>query len=673
MDQNNHWINDTVKLLTERDPFLIPYTDVLSRRLKHILETEEKLISGRRSLSDFAQGHEYFGLHFRNGEWIFREWAPNASKVFLIGDMTDWQENNDFNLARINDEGVWQISLPADKIKHGDLYRLRVHWPGGEGDRIPAYARRVVQDESTKIFNAQVWQISEPYYWMNAPPPSPTLPLLIYEAHIGMAQEEARLGTYREFKEKVLPRIVHAGYNAIQLMAIQEHPYYGSFGYQVSSFFAASSRFGTPEDLKELIDAAHKAGMLVFMDLIHSHAAPNEVEGLSRFDGTSYQYFHCGDRGLHQAWNSRCFDYGKYQVLHFLLSNCRFWMDEYHFDGFRFDGVTSMLYLHHGLKKAFTSYDDYYGNDVDEDALVYLALANKLVHAIQPDAVTIAEDVSGMPTLAVPVTEGGIGFDFRFAMGVPDLWIKIVKELPDENWPLGHLWFELNNRRKDERTISYAESHDQALVGDQTLIFRLIDSEMYDHMRIGDENWKVDRGIALHKLIRLMTLATSDAGYLNFMGNEFGHPEWIDFPREGNNWSYFYARRQWHLADDADLRYQYLVRFDHDMIELAKRSRLIGYTTPNLIFEIQRDNVIAFERSGLFFIFNFHPTRSHVNYKICLAPGAYHIELDTDSGIYGGFNRVSPDQTFFTIQENGLNFISLYLPTRTALVLRPEL
>ena len=659
--------------LIQRDPLLKPYRKTILRRLKRTAETEARLTGGKMSLPDFASGHEYFGLHFRGGRWVLREWAPNATSVSLVGDVTGWKEKKKFALERLNVEGVWEISLPPDTFGHGDLYRLRLHWPGGAGDRIPAYARRVVQDPDSLIFNAQVWLPPRPYRWRHpafqCPPQGP----LIYEAHAGMAQEEEKIGSYREFTEKVLPRIEKAGYNTIQLMAVQEHPYYGSFGYQVSSYFAASSRFGSPEDLKALVDAAHGRGMSVIMDLIHSHAASNEVEGLSRFDGTSYQYFHEGERGRHRAWDSRCFDYGKPQVLHFLLSNCRFWLDEYRFDGFRFDGVTSMLYLHHGLGRVFASYGDYFDETVDEEALTYLTLANKVIHTVRPDAVTIAEDVSGMPGLALPAEEGGCGFDYRFAMGVPDYWIKLVKEVPDEKWPLGHLWFELNNRRREEKTISYAESHDQALVGDQTLIFRLIGADMYAHMKRKDENLRVDRGVALHKMIRLITMASAGGGYLNFMGNEFGHPEWIDFPREGNNWSCRYARRQWSLADDRGLKYACLARFDRDMIALAKRCRLAGAEPPELLHEHDRDRVLAFQRAGLVFVFNFHAQTSHVGYRVEVPPGKYAAVLDSDRSAYGGHSRLEPKQEYFTspAEEEGLtrHFVSLYLPTRTALVL----
>ncbi|MDQ1330734.1 MAG: 1,4-alpha-glucan branching enzyme, partial [Thermodesulfobacteriota bacterium] len=607
----------------ENDPFLKNYRNSVLKRIKNISEKEILLTRNSKNLADFASGHKYFGLHFSEKRWIFREWAPNASSICLIGNMTGWQEKTEFTLKRINETDVWELILPPEALKHRDLYRLRIRWPGGEGDRIPVYAKRVIQDPQTLIFNAQVWSPENPYVWrcpdfkcrQDAP--------LIYEAHIGMAQDEGKIGSYREFSDKILPRVISSGYNMIQFMAIQEHPYYASFGYQVSNFFAPSSRFGTPEDLKELVDSAHLSGIAVIMDIIHSHAVNNEVEGLSRFDGTLHQYFHDGPRGMHSAWNSRCFDYGKIQVLHFLLSNCRFWLDEYRFDGFRFDGVTSMLYLHHGLGKSFTSYNDYFNETVDEEALTYLALANKLIHDIRPDAVTIAEDISGMPGLAAPLSEGGFGFDYRFSMGIPDYWIRLVKDSYDEDWPTGHLWYELNNRRMEEKSISYSESHDQALVGDQSLIFRLIGSDIYDHMTINDENFRVDRGVALHKLIRLITLATAGNGYLNFMGNEFGHPDWIDFPRPGNDWTYHYARRQWYLADDPSLKYHLLANFDRDMIALAKRFNLLGHAAPTLLYENTNDKIIAFRRAGLLFVFSFHPSSSFTDYCFDAPPGTY--------------------------------------------------
>ncbi|OIN96150.1 MAG: 1,4-alpha-glucan-branching enzyme [Deltaproteobacteria bacterium CG1_02_45_11] len=667
-------IRDKLQRLLKTDPFLEPYEHILQKRLKKIEATEKWLTQGKISLSDFASGHEYFGLHFRNNEWVFREWAPNANSVYFIGDITEWKEKSSFALERTSPEGVWEIRIPPTQLFHGCLYRLRVYWPDGAGDRIPAYVRRVVQDPHTLIFNAQVWLPPDHYQWEHTDCRCSTEPPLIYETHVGMAQEEEKVGTYKEFTERILPRIVSAGYNTLQLMAIQEHPYYASFGYHVSNLFSASSRFGTPEDLKQLIDIAHGYGLRVIMDLVHSHAVSNETEGLSRFDGTPYQFFHEGKRGIHNAWDSRCFDYAKYQVLHFLLSNCRFWLDEYRIDGFRFDGVTSMLYLHHGLEKAFTSYDDYFNDSVDEDALTYMALANKVIHTVRPEAITIAEDVSGMPGLAVPISEGGIGFDYRLAMGIPDFWIRLAKEVRDEDWSMPNLWYELTNRRKKEKTISYAESHDQALVGDQTLIFRLMGSAMYDHMSINDDNITVDRGLSLIKLIRLVTLATAGNGYLNFMGNEFGHPEWIDFPRQGNAWSYRYARRQWHLADDSSLKYHMLGQFDRDILNVLKIFKILEVSEPSLLYEHTDDKVIAFKRTGLLFVFNFHPTCSYADYRFEAPPGKYRILIDSDATIYGGHGRLDSKQFHFTLMDELENrrghLLSLYLPTRTGIVLQ---
>jgi len=665
-----------IEHLLKQDPFLEPYRDIIRKRLIKIEETKTRLIKNKMALVDFALGHTYYGLHVNRGEWVFREWAPNAEAVFFIGDMTDWEERPSYALRCINKNGDWELRLPLKELTHGDHYRLRIHWKGGVGNRIPVYARRVVQDEQTLIFNAQVWHPETPFHWQHRVPETFSEPPLIYEAHIGMAQAEARIGTYREFSENVIPRIVKAGYNTLQLMGLQEHPYYGSFGYQVSSFFAASSRFGCPEDLKMLIDTAHGAGLRVIMDLIHSHSVSNEVEGLSCFDGTDCQYFHEGPRGRHAAWDSRCFDYGKPQVLHFLLSNCRFWLDVYHLDGFRFDGITSMLYLHHGLSHAFTTYDDYFDDALDDEALTYLTLANKLIHELSPASMTIAEDVSGLPGLAVPEEDGGVGFDFRFAMGVPDYWIRLTKDTRDEDWPMAHLWHELTNRRSDEKTISYAESHDQALVGDQTLIFRLMGDAMYHHMNVSDNHLIIDRGMALHKMIRLLTFATAGHGYLNFMGNEFGHPEWIDFPRRENNWSYLYARRQWHLMDDPGLKYSELACFDRDMIQLAKAYGLFKGSL-RLVHKHNDDKIIAFERNRLVFAFNFHPEVSFTDYFLYLPSGRYDWVFDSDKCRYGGHGRLDDARRgVFESRpgkdrpESGLN---LYLPCRTALVLsRPD-
>jgi 1,4-alpha-glucan branching enzyme len=658
------------------DPWLEPFRDIIDSRISKCTSKELHL-AGDGKLKDFAMGHFYYGLHHDHDGWVFREWAPNAEAIFLTGVFSNWKEKELYKLKRINEYGDWEIKLPPDALNHGDLYKLSLHWKGGKGERIPSYATRLVQDEYTKIFTAQIWSPEKPYSWQVEDFKAPVTAPIIYEAHIGMASPEEKLGTYREFAENVLPEIIKSGYNTIQLMAIQEHPFYGSFGYHVSSFFAASSRFGTPEDLKTLIDRAHAAGVRVIIDLVHSHSVKNVNEGLGLFDGTPGQYFHTNERRNHIAWDSLCFDYGKDNVLHFLLSNCRYWLEEYKFDGFRFDGVTSMIYYNHGLEKSFTTYNDYFDGGQDLDGLVYLYLANRLIHDFKPGALTIAEDMSGMPGLAADTARKGYGFDYRLSMGVPDLWIKLVKDTPDENWDMGHLIHELTQHRPEEKIISYCESHDQALVGDKTLIFRMLDAEMYTGMTKSYHSFTMDRGIALHKMIRLLTFSTSGGGYLNFMGNEFGHPEWIDFPREGNNWSYKYARRQWHLAYNEDLKYTYLLKFDNAMVSLHKEYRFLDVPGVFRIYENNYDKVIAFTRGDLLLVFNFHPVNSFTGYGIPVK-GKFSIILDSDDPELGGFDRVDRNAYYTSARKTerpNLDqpfYLYLYLPSRSALVLKKE-
>ncbi|MDR1894527.1 MAG: alpha amylase C-terminal domain-containing protein [Spirochaetales bacterium] len=654
-------------LLLEEDPMLGPYRDKIISRSRRFSQALDRL----GSLRDFATGHLYYGLHKREGEaWVFREWLPHAREVFLFGDFSGWRLTGEGRLSRINAYGDWELTLPLSRLEHGQHYRLLVRWDSGEGERIPAFARRVVQDSGTKIFSAQVWD-PPPYPWQSGFLGARNLPPLVYEAHVGMAQERPGVGTFEEFRLNILPRIAAQGYNTLQFMALMEHPYYGSFGYQVSSFFALSSRFGTPEEFKALVEECHRLGLAVVMDLVHSHGVKNEVEGLSRQDGSPYQYFHDGPRGTHAAWDSRCFDYSKDGVLNFLLSNCAFWLDEYHLDGFRFDGVTSMFYRDHGLGVNFDHYDKYFSGNTDEDAFLYLSLANRLVHLINPQGVCIAEDMSGMPGLAKPQEEGGCGFDYRLAMGIPDFWIKLTKEKRDEDWSPEEIWGALNNRRFAEGHIGYAESHDQALVGDKTLIFRMIDAEMYTHMSLDTPSLRVDRGMALYKIIYLLTFSLGGDGFLCFMGNEFGHPEWIDFPREGNGWSYYYARRQWSLADNPRLRYRALNDFNRALLSACRSSLTERFA--GLILAHREDQVLAYRRGELVYVINLNPHVSFTHYGIKTGPGNFELVLCTDWGEFNGFGRIPGELTLKAAPDgDGQYWLNLYLPTRSGLVLRRQ-
>lgn len=655
------------------DPWLKPYEKDLMLRMNRYTDVKRSLLGEGSSFKDFANGHNFFGFHQIANGWYYREWAPAAEALFLIGDFNNW--NLTSHPLTKKEGGTWEIYLPGkDALVHTSRVKVRVRSMGTERDRIPLYIRRIIQDSKTHDFSGQIWAPETSYKWADEDFfVDNTQPRFIYETHIGMAQEKEAVGTYKEFETNILSRVKALGYNTIQVMAIMEHPYYASFGYHVSNYFAASSWFGTPEELKSLIDKAHSMGIAVLMDIVQSHAVKNLAEGINEFDGTTHQFFHSGGRGEHSAWDSKLFNYEKHEVIHFLLSSIKFWMEEYHFDGFRFDGVTSMIYHDHGLGTAFEEYGKYFSLNTDIEAITYLQFANDLIKEIRPDAVSIAEDMSGMPGMCLPVADGGIGFDYRLAMGMPDLWINILKS-KDEDWDMNKLWHELTTSRPGEKTIGYAESHDQALVGDKTLIFRMADKEMYWHMDKKSENLMIERGIALHKMIRFITSSLGCEGYLNFMGNEFGHPEWIDFPREGNGWSFKHCRRLWSLPDNPLLRYEYLNHFDSAMVHLLSEEALMGGGVPQSLWLDQEKMIIAYRKKDCVFIFNFHPANSYAELQLPIHEDSnFQVVLDTDEERFGGQARISHEIVYGTGALPGFTDFSgivIYSPNRTAMVLK---
>ena len=653
--------------ILELNPQLMPFEGDIGLRMHLYNTTKSRILPEGGKLKDFANAHEYFGIHHIKNGWVYREWAPSASQLWLTGEFNNWSKTS-HPLTSLGN-GNWEIYLKEEELWEGCKVKAVVEAFGNISEHIPLYIRRVTQDPQTITWTGEVVDDAKVFEWTDKKFKAEK-GLYIYEAHVGMAQEEGKVGSYRDFADYTLPRVKESGYNTIQLMAIMEHPYYGSFGYQVSNFFAASSWFGKPEDLKYLVNKAHEMGIRVLLDVVHSHAVKNTAEGINMFDGTTWQFFHDGEKGEHPAWGTKCFDYGKDGVIHFLLSNLKFWMTEYHFDGFRFDGVTSMLYHDHGLGSNFDNDNKYFSMNTHVEAITYLQLANELIRQVNPKAITIAEDMSGMPGMCLPIEDGGIGFDYRLAMGMPDMWIKAVKESVDEGWNINGMWGNMCLRRPGEGTVAYVESHDQALVGDQTMIFRLAGANMYSDMDKSCHNPVIDRAIALHKMIRLFSIAAGGEAYLNFMGNEFGHPEWIDFPREGNGWSFHYCRRQWSLRDNGFLKYQWLGDFDQDMIALTKDNKIFEQRMGDLKLSKEPEKMIAFYRKGLLFAFNFHPTNSLQNVLIPVNKYAdYTVELCTDDAKYGGFGNV--EHIKYPVKRfNGQNFIEIYLPARTAIVLK---
>ena len=655
------------------DPWLQNYASDIRLRMDRHAEVRRALLGDHADLTSFANGYMYYGIHRTETGWVYREWAPGADEMYLIGDFNEWNRES-HPMRRVDAGGTWEILLDgADALKHGQRVKVQVTHEGQRFDRIPLYIHKVIQDPSDRSFAGQVWEPEKPFPWTDGGYGRRKIaPLAIYEAHIGMATEDGCIGTYDEFTQNILPRIQKDGYNAVQLMAIMEHPYYASFGYQVSNFFAPSSWYGEPEGLKRLINTAHEMGMLVFLDLVHSHACANTNEGLSMFDGTETQFLRPGAEGWHEAWGSRVFNYGKHEVIHFLLSNIKYWQEEFHFDGFRFDGVTSMIYRNHGLGENFTGYDKYFSLNTDVEAVTYLQLATELIHAINPFAVAIAEDMSGMPGMCLPIRYGGIGFDYRLGMGVPDFWIRMIKSANCSHWNLYEMWHELTTRRPQEKVIGYCESHDQALVGDKTIIFRLADSEMYTGMDRAYHSPVIDRAIALHKMIRFVTLALACDGYLNFMGNEFGHPEWIDFPREGNGYSFHYARRQWSLADNGYLKYSQLLAFDTAMLKFARKYRVMCKRDAENLWIDPNAAVLAFSKGGLIYVFNFHDTNDARDFMLpvhTVGSGTYDVIFTSDERAFGGFGRVDRMERYPSRPTARGESIVLDVPCLTCLVL----
>ena len=657
----------------EKDPYLEPYAGEIRMHLDRYNDKCWTLV-GNGDLKDFADGYLYFGFHRTENGWVFREWLPAAEAVWLMGDFNYW--NRYANPLTNIGGGVWQIELEGkDALKHGQCVKLVVAKDGVDFDRIPVYMTYCIMDENQYKLVGRIWDPEDPFQWTDQDfyQKKKIDNPLIYEVHVGMAQEHGHVGSYMEFAQDTLNWVKEEGYNTIQMMAIQEHPYYASFGYQVTNLFAPSSRYGTPDELRFLINKAHEMGIAVILDVVHSHACPNIGEGLNLQDGSDYQYFLSGERGWHSAWKTRIFNYGKDEVIHLLLSNLKYWQEEFHFDGFRFDGVTSMMYEDHGLGVAYTDYSAYYSYNTNVDARIYLSMANQLIHEVNDKAITIAEDVSGFPGMGLPLKDGGMGFDYRLSMGVPDMWIKLTKDQDQNDWDMFYLWHELTTARPGEKTIAYCESHDQAMVGDKTLIFRMADAEMYTGMDKEYHSITIDRAIDMHKLIRLLTCSLANSGYLTFMGNEFGHPEWIDFPREGNNWSYHYARRQWSLVKTGAYKYSWLAEFEKAMLAMIKDNEVLGHGFGQSIWLDNEKKVIIFKRNELIFAFNLHPSWSQDGFFIATVDEKkYQVILSSDDAEFGGFERIDKDYIYQAKEsDNGKGF-RIYLPCRTALVLKKK-
>lgn len=636
------------------DRGLWPHWPVILRRhalFEEAVRTIERT-EGSLHAFCFANGIHRLGLQRARGGWLHREWAPAALAVSLVGDFNGWDASA-HPCARDGD-GVFEVFVREPALRVGSRYKLALRVRAADGGeelvmRMPAWARCTQQDRETGEFCALVPADLLAFAWRHPRPPPRAAPR-VYEAHVGISSAEPTIAGWTHFRQRVLPRLVRLGYDALLLIGVLEHGFYGSFGYQVTSFFAPSSRFGSPHELQQLVDAAHGYGLLVLFELVHSHASANTREGLSALD-----YFAEGELGWHAEWGTRMFDYTRLEVLRFLLSQVAWFAEAYRVDGFRFDAVSAAIYQHRSLGgrgKFDSGYAEYFGEgaDVDVAALVYFQLVNHMTHElVRPPLLTIAEEHSGLPGLCAAVSELGVGFDFRQAMGVPPLWERLLSAPPSARMGMAELVTVHCRRRDEERRLAYCECHDQSFVGGKSLAFRLMGASMYEHMScIGAAPPEVERGMALHAMSRLLTLSLGGEAYLNFIGNEFGHPEWIDFPREGNGHSMHMARRRWDLADNPLLRYSQLQAFDASMHALQAERQWLRAPAPRGLAEgdcwcCEQRQSIWFGRGGLLFVFNFHPLdAATVVAPLCdgdaaLAPPRRLLESDDPR--FGGRDR----------------------------------
>lgn len=666
------------------DNDLRSYHPFLIERGRRFEAEYRRIVDQYTSVYNYANLANELGLHCVPGEdgqnkWIWREYMPGADTVWLTTEKYHFQRHARQRFTKKAD-GIFELILPYDALAHGMYVELRVEPaaytvlnPDGIPTalkRVPAFSTWVEQNKEIPTqWCARIFHPEKPYCFREKNPEIPSF-LRIYEAHVGMAQPDTKhigesAGTYLDFANNILPRIKKGGYTCVQLMGILEHPLYRSFGYQVSNYFAPCSRFGTPDDCKQMIDAAHALGLSVILDIPHAHACANTEQGLYQYDGTPYFFM---DK-INQ-WGTPSFDFSNEMTRRFLLSNLRYWLEEYHVDGFRFDAVGNMLYKDFGVDDNFSHTGRcFYGKDgkprTNNEGELYIALANHLIHEINPKGISIAEEFSGMPGLTCLPKDGGLGFDARFAMGIPDYWEKFIKKPQD----LGSMWYEMNNHRPYDHTISYVECHDQCINGHDAMIWRLLGDDMYNAMLMETETWKVSRGLAFYRLMRLITLATADKGYLNFMGNEFGHPEWLDAEE--------HAHRQWRLAEDTSLKYACLNAWDQAQMQLVS-DNIESFKTPAMFRYIHEDKrLLAFERGALLFVFNFNETQAFSDLCFAVTPGKYLEILSSDERRFAGHDNLritEPPLEHFTQPcfDPNLGDITLYIPPMIVLVLKRD-
>ncbi|MGE0448840.1 MAG: 1,4-alpha-glucan branching protein GlgB [Vicinamibacterales bacterium] len=603
----------------------------------HTLEIDDPYRYGR-VLTDFDlhllgegthyRAYEKLGAHrLRVGAAVgvhFAVWAPNAQRVSVVGDFNGWDGR--IHPMRVSiDSGIWEIFVPD--LPDGERYKFEIRTHGGEllkksdpfavAFEHPPQTASVVRDISGYQWNDGDWMASRADRggWMNRP-------MSIYEVHLGswarVPEEEKRPLTYRELAHRLVPYVREMGFTHIELLPIMEHPFAGSWGYQVIGFFAPTSRHGSPEDFKYFIDACHRAGIGVILDWVPGHF-PKDAHGLARFDGTAL-YEHADPRqGEHQDWGTLIFNYGRNEVRNFLLSNALFWLEEYHVDGLRVDAVASMLYLDYSRRPG-EWIPNRYGGRENLDAIDFLRRLNALTHGEHPGTMTAAEESTAFPGVSRPAHLGGLGFTYKWNMGwMHDMLEYVQTDAIYRRWSHTLVTFSMLYNYTENFILPL--SHDEVVHGKRALLDKM-------------------PGDAWQKYASLRTLYGFMLGHpgkkLLFMGGEFG--QWREWNHDES--------LDWHLLDDpshAGLRLY--VQALNRLLQTEASLYEADFEPGGFRWIDCNDNensVVAFLRTAreahdfVVVVVNFTPVARH-EYRVGVpAPGYYAELLNSDSSLFGG-------------------------------------
>lgn len=611
------------------------------------INDHKDLANNRRFLS-----YQYFGAHLNEKGVTFRVWAPNAQGVAVVGDFNGWNIH-DHPMSPVSDRhGIWELFIPA--LSQGQLYKYAVRQQDGEiaykADPYGFYSE--VKPKTASI----IWTL-EGYDWQDenwCKKRTETdwlkMPINIYEAHLGSwkRNEQGDYLSYHELADQLVPYLVEMHYTHIELMPIMEHPFDGSWGYQLTGYYAATSRYGDPQGLMHFIDCCHQAGIGVILDWVPGHFCKDD-QGLRHFDGTSQYEF-----SEHQQWGTMVFDYGKPEVLDFLISNAHFWFDRYHIDGLRIDGVASMIELNHGLDGE--PFHNTQGGTDRLEALAFLRELNTIIFRDFPFAIMSAEDSTSYPMVTWPVDKGGLGFNLKWDMGWMHDTLDYMKTDPM-----------FRNRFHNLLTFSMAYafnenfilplSHDEVVHSKRTILDKMF----------GDYNMKFDQFRILFGY-----LMTHPGKKLSFMGNEFApFLEWrVDESLE------------WFLLDYQ--KHQEIHTYIKDLNKFYRKEKALWSDDHSWAgFEWLEPNnseqsILIFKRLGstekdtLITIINFCPL-SYNDYQIGVpAPGNYRLAFNSDDRSYGGSGfTMKKTMKAQTSPLHGQDYsVSINIPPSSVIVLK---